>query len=161
MRPYPIRPPSEDRTVASNWRALTRRTLRNIDSSREDLQRQIILGVIEHLAELISSCGVGEAPDNAYQIYKHAADKLGSLFTAAQKLNKMIGESVVSDDLMVSVIGGGHPFDGEHMEDAYAQGKGNPIQCAVVCTTDLGLCEMDGLRAGKVLLKPKVALRSL
>jgi len=117
--------------------------------------------VIEQLAELISSCGVGEVADNANQIYKHAADKLWSLFTAARKLNKMIGENVVSDDLMVSAIGGGHSFDGEHMEDTYGQGGVKPTQHAVICTTDLGLCEMDGPRAGKVLLKPKVALHNL
>lgn len=158
MGPYPIKPPSEDHTVASNWRVLTRRTLRNIDSSREDLPRQIVYDAIGQLAKLLSSCGVGRPSDNIYHINKCAADKLGILFANARNLNKMIGENVVSEDLMVTVIGGGHLFNGENMEDAYARGGAEPIQRAVICTTDLGLCEKKG---GKVLLKPKVVLGNL
>lgn len=160
MRPYPTHPPSEDRTVASNWRALTRRTLSNIDSGRKDLPRQIVSNMIHQLAELLSSCGVGEPVDNAHNIHKYAADKLGSLFTAARRLNKMIGENVVSDDLMVTVIDGGHSFDGEHMEDAYPWDGVKHVRRAVICTTNLGLCEGKGANGvRKVLLKPKVALR--
>jgi hypothetical protein len=52
-------------------------------------------------------------------------------------------------------------FDGEQMEDAYAWGGMKPDQRAVICTTDLGLCERKAAKGGKVLLKPKVALRNL
>jgi len=114
--------------------------------------------MIEQLAQLLSSCGVGEPVSNANNIHKYAADKLGSLFTAARRLNKMIGENIISDDLMVTVIGGGHLFDGGDMEDAYARGELKCIRRAVICTTDLGLRERNG---GKVFLKPKVALRNL
>jgi len=152
-------PPSEHRTVASNWRALTRRTLFNIDSSQQDLPHLVVNSLIEQLAGLLSSCGVGEPADNTDNIRKYAADKLGSLFTAARKLNKMIGENVVSDDLMVIVIGEGHLFDGEHMEDAYARGGVKPNQRVVICTTDLGLCERKRAGGEKILLKSKVVLR--
>jgi len=113
--------------------------------------------MVWQLAQLLSSCGVGEPVGNANNIHKYAADKLRSLSTAARRLNRMIGEDIVSSDLMVTVIGGGHLFDGEHMEDAYARGVKYPRR-AVICTTDLGLRERKG---GKILLKPKVALRNL
>ena len=161
MRPYLIYPPSEDRAVASNWRALTRRTLSNMDSSKEDLPRQILNAMIKQLAEIISFCGVGELAGNSSNVHQYAAGKLGSLIAAARKLNRMIGENVVSEDLMVTVIPGGRVFDGEQMEDAYARSGTKPDQRAVICTTDLGLCEGKAVKGGKVLVKPKVALRSL
>lgn len=160
MRLHLISPPLEDHTVASNWRVLTRRTIAHMDSNYDDLPRKIVNGVIKQLAELLSSCGVGGPVDNADIIRKQGAEKLEALFTAAQKLNKMIGENVVSEDLMVSFIRGGTMFDGGRMEDAYARAGSKPDQRAVICTTDLGLCERKktkGVR--KMLLKPKVALR--
>lgn len=115
--------------------------------------------MIKQLAELFSSCGVGNPADNTDIIRKQGAEKLEALFTAAQKLNRMIGENVLSEDLVVSVIRGGTVFDGERMEDAYARGGSKPDQRAVICTTDLGLCgrrKTKGVR--KMLLKPKVVL---
>lgn len=147
-----------DHAVASNWRVLTRRTLSKIDSSREDLPLQIVNGMIEQLATLLFSCGVGDFTDNAQNVHKHAADKLLSLFTAARKLSKMIGESVVSEDLVASIVGGGYEFDGEHMEDAYPQGRAKLGQRVVICTTELGLFER---KREKVLLKAKVFSRSV
>ena len=132
-----------------------------MDSSQVDLPRQIVNDMIKHLAEHFSACGVGEPANNVNNIHKYARDKLGSLFTAAQKLNKMIGENVVSDDLMVTVVGGGELFDGGRMEDAYARRGMEPVQRFVFCTTDLGLCERKGGAGAKTLLKPKVALRNL
>lgn len=104
------------------------------------------------------SCGVGEASENTLKIGKYAADKLKSLFVTARKLSKMIGENVVSDDLAVTIIGAGHLFNCEHMEDAYPWDRAKPGQRVVICTTDLGLCERKGAREEKVLLKPKVVL---
>lgn len=160
MRPRLISP-SEDPVVASNWRALTHRTLFRIDSSRGDLPRQVVSGAIQQLAFLLSSCGVGEYIGNAQNIHNYAADKFGSLFSTARKLNKMIGEDVVSGDLVVTAIGAGYPFDSEHMEDAYARGGAKRGQRAVICSVGLGLCERSGAKGGKVLLKSKVALREL
>ena len=151
----------EDPAVASNWRALTRRTLFNIDSSRSDLPCQIVRAAVEQLASLLSSCGAGGFAENTYNIHNHAAEKLGSLFTAARKLNKMVGENVVSGDLVVTVIGGGYSFDGNHMEDKYARGSVKLGQPVVICTTDLGLCERKGAKGEKILLKPRVLLSNL
>lgn len=120
----------------------------------------MVNGAIEGLASGLSYCGVGETFDNARGIYEHAAEKFGSLFAAARKLNKMIGENIVSDDLMVAIIDGGYFFDGENMEDAYARGGAKPGQRVVVCTTGLGLCESKS-RGKEMLLKPKVVLRDL
>ena len=72
----------------------------------------------------------------------------------------MIGENVVSEDLTVSVIRGGTMFDGKRMEEAYARDGSKPDQRAVICTTDLGLCERKETKeVRKILLKPKVVLR--
>ena len=161
MRPHQIHPPLEDHTVASNWRVLTRRTLNSRDAKQEDLPRQIVTGMINQLAGLLSSCGVGETSYNAYNIHGCAVDKLGSLFTTARKLNKMMGENVVSHDLMVTTIDGGDLFDGDYMEDAFTRGRVKPVQLPVICTTDLGLCERKGVRGVNVFLKPKVVLRNL
>jgi len=131
-----------------------------MDSNYDDLPRKIVSGMIKQLAELLSSCGVGGPVDNADVIRKQGAEKLEALFTAAQKLNRMIGENFVSEDLMVSVIRGGTMFDGERMENAYARAGSKPGQRTVICTTDLGLCERKkakGVR--KMLIKPKVVLR--
>jgi len=132
-----------------------------MDSSQGDLPRQIVNDMIKHLADHLSACGVGGPVDNANNIHKYARDRLGSLFTAAQKLNKMIGETVISDDLKVIVVGGGDLFDGERMEDAYPRRGTKPVQRSVICTTDLGLCESKGGVRVKTLLKPKVALHNL
>ena len=159
MRVHPIDPSSEDHTVASNWRALTRRTLSHMDSSREDLPRQVVNGMIKRLAELLSSCGVGDPVDNTNNIHKYAAEKLGELFATSRRLNKMIGENVVSEDLTVTLVRGGTKFDGERMEDAYARAGVKAGERTVICTTDLGLCGRKGAKgARKVLLKPKVAV---
>ena len=131
-----------------------------MDSSHEDLPGKIVNGMVKKLAGLLSSCGVGTSADNTNGIHKCAAEKLRALSIAAQRLNRMIGESVVSEDLMVSVIRGGSMFDGERMEDAYPGVGITSLQRTVICTTDLGLCERKktkGVR--KMLLKPKVALR--
>jgi len=98
---------------------------------------------------------------NAENIYKCAAGKLGSLFASARRLNKMIGEDVISGDLMVMIIGGGNLFDGKYMENAYARGDARPTQRTVICTTDLGLYERKGTGEPKILLKPKVVLRDI
>ena len=120
--------------------------------------------MVKQLAGLLSSCGVGNSVDNVkniHNIHRYAAEKLEALFTTSRKLNKMIGENIVSEDLVVNVIPGGTTFDGEHMEDAYVRGGSKPSQRAVICTTDLGLCERKGTKGiGKVVLKPKVALRN-
>jgi len=151
---------SEDRTVASNWRVLTRRTLSHGDSSHEDLPSKIVGGMVNQLAGLLSSCGVGNSVDNVNNIQRYAAEKLEALFTTSRKLNKMIGENIVSEDLVVNVIPEGTIFDGERMEDAYVRGGPKPSKRAVICTMDLGLCERKGTKGvGKVFLKPKVALR--
>ena len=159
FRQYQINPLSEDHTVASNWRVLTRRALGHMDSSDDNLPRKIVNGMVKQLADLLSSCGVGNPAGNANDIRKCGAEKLEVLFTAAQKLNRMIGENVISEDLTVSVIRGGTIFDGERMDDTYARAGVEPVQRAVICTTDLGLCERKQTRgARKVLLKPKVFL---
>jgi len=132
-----------------------------MDSGQGNLPHQIVNDMIKHLAELLSACGVGEPVDNANNIHKYARDKLGSFFTTAQKLNKMIGENVISDDLMVVVVDGDSLFDGERMKDAYPRGGVKPVQRAVICTTDLGLCERKVVGGVNMLLKPKVALRNL
>ena len=159
MRQYQIHPPSENHTVASNWRVLTRRALGDMDSSQKDLPCRIVNDMIEQLASLLSSHGVGEPLDNAHNIHKYAADKFGALFATARRLGKTIGENIISNDLMLTAIDGGYLFDGEYMEDAYARGGVKSGQRTVICTTDLGLCERKGVMGVKVLLKPKVALR--
>jgi len=116
--------------------------------------------MVSQLAELLSSCGVGHPVDNVNTVHRHAAEKLGALFTASRKLNKMIGENIVSEDLMVTFIPGDTMFDSERMEDAHVRGGSKPSQRAVICTTDLGLCDGKETKGvGKVFLKPKVALR--
>ena len=155
-------PPSEDRTVASNWRVLTRRTVAHMDSSYNDVPRKITNAVIKNLAELLSSCGVGNPVENKNAIRTQGAEKLEALFTVAQKLNRMIGENIVSEDLTVYVVRGGTMFDGKRMEDAYARAGSKPDQRTVICTTDLGLCERKETGGvGKMLLKPKVVLRNI
>ena len=156
VRSYRIHPLLENHTVASNWRILTRRTLNNVYSKQEDLPRQMVDDMIDQLAGLLSSCGIGQFSYNAHSIRGCAVDKLGSLSTAARRLNKMIGENVVSHDLMVTAIDGGDLFNAEYMEDAYARSRAKPAQHTVICTTDLGLCEKRGVRGVKIFLKPKV-----
>jgi hypothetical protein len=130
-----------------------------MDSSYDDLPRKIVNGMIKQLVVLFSSCGVGHPEDAANVIRKQGAEKMEALVTAAQKLNRMIGENIVSEDLMVSIIRGGTAFDGERMEVAYARAGSKPDQRAVICTTDLGLCERKKTKGvGKMLLKPKVVL---
>ena len=130
-----------------------------MDSSRKDLLGEIVYWTVNQLAELLSSCGVGNPVDNTNNIQRYGSEKLKALFTAARNLNRMIGENFVSEDLIVSVIPGGTMFDGEHMEDAHARAGSKPDQRTVICTTDMGLWERKqtkGIR--KPLLKPKVVL---
>jgi len=162
MRLYPTDPLTEDHAVARNWRALTHRTIRLMDSRCEDLPRQIVGRMIKRLGELLASCGVGDSAENTKNIHQCAAERLEAFFVTAQKLNKMIGEDVVSEDLKVVVIQGGAMFDGQYMEDAYAPGGVKSVKRAVICTTDLGLCSRHGTNGvEKMLLKPKVALRDI
>jgi len=155
-------PLTEDHAVAGNWRALTHRTIRHINSSREELPRQIVDRMVKKLGELLASCGVGNPTDNTKNIHQCAAERLEAFFITAQKLNKMIGEDVVSEDLKVVIIQGGAMFDGQYMEDAYAQVGVKSAKRAVICTTDLGLCSRHGTNGvEKMLLKPKVTLRDI
>ena len=97
--------------------------------------------------------------NNTNIIHKHAAEKLEVIYATAQKLNKMIGENVISEDLIVTFVHSGTTFDGKLMEDAYARAGSKSDQRTVACTTELGLCEWTDMKgAGKVLLKPKVVL---
>ena len=137
---------------------LTRRTISHMDSSH-DLLRGLVSNVIKELAELLAFCGIGDPVDNAIIVHRCAVEKLEALFAAARKLNTMIGENVVSEDLVVSFIHGGTIFNGELMEDAYARTGSKSGQRAVICTTDVGLHESKERKgAEKVLLKPKVVL---
>ena len=115
---------------------------------------------IDQLASLLSFCGFGENVHNAQSIRKHATEKFKTLFATARKLSKMIGESIVSDDLEVAIFDGGCLFDREHMEGAFAGGRAKPGQCVVVCTTGLGLCERKSM-GQRMVLKPKVLLRDV
>ena len=130
-----------------------------MDSSYEDLPGKLADIMIERLAEVLSSCGLGTVIGNANDIKKHAAEKLGALSATARKLNKMIGENVVSEDLVVTFVHGGTMFNGESMDNAYPQAGVKPAQRVVICTTDLGLCKRKSAEgARKELLKPKVVL---
>jgi hypothetical protein len=110
------------------------------------------------LALQLSYCGIGEPFYNGQTIHKYAADKFGSLFATARKLNKMMGENIVSGDLEVAIVGGGYPFNSEDMEEAYTSGAVEVGQRTVVCTTSLGLGEKKS-GALNMILKPKVVLR--
>lgn len=116
--------------------------------------------MVGQLASLLAYCGVGEHSHNAQTIHQHAADKFESLFAAARKLSKMIGEDIVSGDLAVVIIAGGLPFNGEDMEEAYTLAGTKFVPRAVTCTTSLGLCERKSKEL-KMWLKPKVVLRDL
>ena len=115
--------------------------------------------MISQLADLLAFCGVGTPIDNATNIQIYGAEKLETLSTAARKLNTMVGENVVSEDLVVTVVSAGTIFDGECMEDAYPQAGMKPVQRVVICTTDLGLREGKQVKGVKAFLKPKVVLR--
>lgn len=73
----------------------------------------------------------------------------------------MIGENIISHDLGVTIVGGGYPFDAEYMEDTYRRTGANSGRRAVVCTTNLGLCERSGMKGERMFLKPKVFLRDV
>ncbi|KAG7450052.1 uncharacterized protein BT62DRAFT_928833, partial [Guyanagaster necrorhizus] len=81
------------------------------------------------------------------------------------RLDKVIGESVVSKDIIVCIVASGRQYDLESMENA--DGLGEKVQPSdrVMCTSDLGLKVTEvshdgGLEKDTYLLKPKVVLRS-
>jgi len=129
-----------------------------MDLSHENLPRAIANDAVQHLADLLSFRGVGNPIDNVTNIKKHGAEKLETLFTAARKLNTMIGQNIVSEELAVTVVPCGTLFEGEFMEDTHARVGVKPARRTVICTTDLGLWgRKQAKEVMKVLSKPKVA----
>jgi hypothetical protein len=92
-------------------------------------------------------------------LIKTFGDRIAGLLNKAKRLNKMIGEEIISSDLEALYIAPEVAFNSVTME--VVAGEGNEEK-KVLCTTDLGLVKAEK-RPGKigewdeaVLLKPKV-----
>ncbi|KAH8818658.1 hypothetical protein DL96DRAFT_1684305 [Flagelloscypha sp. PMI_526] len=147
--------------VAGSWRAITRSAVHTAATFTPE-QYSVIDLFATHLAPVLRVAGWAKSANEAYDtLMTEHHDKLNVIALASFKLNKLLGEQIISTDLDLVYIRGGEPFSSESMTDGFEASDGSQV---VLGTTDLGLVQKKwpvekGVESEEIiLLKPKVAL---
>jgi len=88
-------------------------------------------------------------------------DRMATIGKLAFRLNKAVGEEVISGDLQAVCIPPDTRFDPTTMDDTYAKEPHANNTGLVLCTCGLGLSRYVKVEGTFILLKPKIILDSL
>ncbi|KAF9236020.1 hypothetical protein BU15DRAFT_50682 [Melanogaster broomeanus] len=165
----------EAQAISGRWRAITRAHVPQTQFDELQLNSQIAAKTISGLSDILLAAGcTASKSDIVSAISSKFRDKISFLVSLAIRVNKIVGEDVTSGNLEVVAVRPETTFDATSMEDSYDDGSSPQARGGsmptVLCATDLGLRKMT--RVGmtgekekqwdiKVLLKPKVALKSV
>ena len=147
-------------------------TRSNLDRMRGEGQDDIVTslhdGMISGISALVAYAGYHSElpPDTTIEWINN----IRSIILASLTLRNAIGEKISSRDLELIAHPLGTPFDPKTMVNGFDDGR-KPSRKSVqevLCTTDLGLRSWKGVAkeygteyTSEILLKPKVALRSI
>ena len=139
-----------------------------MSEKRDELHSWITNMLSNTLVSIIITAGCAKNyADAHHQFMQSFGEQVFNVVKIAVRLNKVMGEDVVSTDLVPFSATAGNKFDSGTMEDfagqAYQQaGK------FVLCTTALGVYRSDKIMVGDsfelktiILKRPKVALESV
>ncbi|KAH6897985.1 hypothetical protein BKA70DRAFT_1375380 [Coprinopsis sp. MPI-PUGE-AT-0042] len=173
---------AEEQSISGQWRALTRKhaqrmmTSTNSRSPSRSPQMppnadELIVYMVDTLVNVLLVSGLNEAPtihthnQLHSQIMAAFSSQLNVILSQAKRLNKAVGEGVVSCDLEALYVAPDAGYMPETMEaSTMVESSGSRPPERVLCTTDLGLAraiKVPGTRGEweeSVLLKPKVIL---
>ncbi|KAK0212130.1 hypothetical protein DFS33DRAFT_1491806 [Desarmillaria ectypa] len=161
--------------VAGRWRAMTRAGCKYLGSDME-VEEQLTGVLLRNLIPVLVVAGWKLS--SVVQI-ENAIGILGQEFGTRMiqvakklvRLDRAMGEGVISKDAALGWVPGGAPFDLNVMENAFGKSTGISAEDFVLSTCDLGLVLSQVIRnqegAGssievesQILLKPKVVLYS-
>ncbi|KAK0448964.1 uncharacterized protein EV420DRAFT_835884 [Desarmillaria tabescens] len=161
--------------VAGRWRVMTRARCKYLgsDTEVEEYLTRVLLGNLVPVLVV-----AGWKPFPVMQI-ENAISALGQRFGTRMvqvgkklvRLDKAMGEGIISKDAAIGWIPGGAPFDPNIMENAFGKSSGISAEDFVLSTCDLGLmlsqvikdregAGSDAKAESQILLKPKVVLYS-
>ncbi|KAF7296193.1 NmrA domain-containing protein [Mycena chlorophos] len=149
---------TEDPGDACRWRALTRKHVETEQDRTKTLRwRQ------DDLSMCIQASVSFFNPSLVQLVPGLVGKRIVAICEATKRLHDAVGTKVVSDDLQITYIVPGTPFNPQRMEDSWATaGKRQREVDEVVCTTTLGLVKMVPRSRHEVLIivKPQVFLLS-
>ncbi|PBK90606.1 hypothetical protein ARMGADRAFT_1166920 [Armillaria gallica] len=170
-----IRETSISFAVAGRWRAMTRARCKYLGPEKE-IEGHLVNCLLRDLAPVLVVSGWKIPPsvkaESAIgalsQIFR---TRLGQITRKMVRLDRAMGEGVISKDAQLCWVTAGIPFDSSIMENAYGKSPDMSTGDVVLSTCDLGLMvsqiSKDSNEAGpgrtedvQVLLKVKVVLHS-
>ncbi|KAF9234837.1 hypothetical protein BU15DRAFT_89829 [Melanogaster broomeanus] len=159
---------TETQAVGGRWRALTRAHARKVAMQKTDLHATMVSQFSDCLVTVMIAAGCTKSYKDASRDFNQKfGEPISNIVKMASRLNKAMGEEVMSADLWTIYVAAGQKFDGVTMEDFEGQ-DGNQDGKTILCATALGLGRSEKVTRGETfeyknatLLKPKVALESV
>ncbi|KAK0196218.1 hypothetical protein F5146DRAFT_924336 [Armillaria mellea] len=161
--------------VAGRWRAMTRARCKYLGTDVE-IESHLAHSLLFDLAPILAVAGWKTPPSVKAESVMSALSqifrtRLGQITRKMVRLDRAMGEGVISKDAQLCWVTAGTPFDPSFMENAYGKSPGESAGDRVLSTCDLGLMlsqtSKDDNGAGSggtedihVVLKVKVVLHS-
>ncbi|KAG7450058.1 uncharacterized protein BT62DRAFT_992067 [Guyanagaster necrorhizus] len=161
--------------VAGRWRAMTRARCKYLESDLK-VEEYLTRVLLEDMIPVLVVAGWRPSPviqmgDATGFLGQRFGTRLGEVAKKLVRLDRAMGEGLISKDVAAGWIPGGTPFNPSIMENAFGKSSGVSAEDYVLSTCDLGLVLMQVIKdregAGsntevesQVLLKPKVVLFS-
>ncbi|SJL14058.1 uncharacterized protein ARMOST_17511 [Armillaria ostoyae] len=163
--------------VAGRWRAMTRARCK-YQGPEKEIEGHLVHCLLRDLAPVLAIAGwkippsvkAESAISALSQIFR---TRLGQITRKMVRLDKAMGEGVISKDAQLCWVTAGTPFEPSLMENAYGKSPDISARDVVLSTCDLGLMlsqisnDSNGAESGRgeevqaqVLLKVKVVLHS-
>ncbi|KZT22452.1 hypothetical protein NEOLEDRAFT_1137895 [Neolentinus lepideus HHB14362 ss-1] len=165
---------TETVAVARRWRALTRKHIQSVVHGDSDIAASLVPRIAERLTDILLVAGCKAPLKQVTETMKTKfMEKIKAIIVRALKINKVIGQEVLSSDFEVTWVSPEEAYDSTWMDDIdieqEAGKKDSEDAIRVLGTTELGLGRMEKLvsDAGSeewkdsCLVKPKVVLESM
>ena len=134
---------------------------------QDDLHSTIVTHLSDTLVVIMVAAGCTKSYDDIYrQFTQRFGERVSNVVKMALRLNRVMGEEVLSVDLWPINTTAGDKFDRAKMEDFEGQDD-HQAGKLVLCTTALGLHRSEKITGDSIhfkdaiLKKPKVALESI
>ncbi|EPQ55258.1 hypothetical protein GLOTRDRAFT_42183 [Gloeophyllum trabeum ATCC 11539] len=165
---------TEALAVARRWRSLTRKHIQSVVHGDGDIATSLVPRIAERLTDILLVAGCKAPLKQITETMKNKfMDKIKGVITLALKVNKTIGQEILSGDYEVTWVSPEEAYDPTWMDDIDTEHEADKAESEdlirVLSTTELGLGRMervtsaDGVEEWKdtCLVKPKVVLESM
>ena len=136
---------------SASWRVLTQSQLKNPSDIQTETEMRGFIK--ENVVDVLRVAGWAETGPKAESALTAFDKKLTSIVNLALRLNRKTG-----GDWEATIVDPEEPFDPDVMDDGYRDDHETLTSDRVVCTTEIGLCAVEGRG---IVVKPTVVLQSM